>query len=104
MGEPEPAGARLRQASAHFESVGDTLMLAECLGSEASLAYMTQQPGAVAIAERALALCRSLKPIPESTESRLLGVLASALLAAGGWEKALELIYEAIEVHGALQS
>ena len=103
MGKPEPAGALLRQASAHFESVGDTVMLAECLGSEASLAYMTQQPGAVVIAERALALCRSLKPIPESTESRLLGVLASAQLAAGAWEKAMELYNEAIEVAGSLQ-
>ncbi len=103
LGKPEPAGELLRQASAHFESVGDVLMLAECLGSEASLAYMTQQGGAVAIAERALALCRSLKPVPESTESRLLGVLASAQLAAGAWEKAMENYKEAIEVAGALQ-
>ena len=48
LGKPEPAADLLRQASAHFESVGDVLMLAECLGSQASLAYMTQQPGAVA--------------------------------------------------------
>src|SRR6266852_8871551 len=78
-------------------------MLAECLGSVASLAYMTQQPSAVAIAERALALCRSLKSVPESTESRLLGVLASAQLAAGAWEKAMELYKEAIDVAGSLQ-
>ncbi len=103
QGKPEPARDLLKQASAHFESVGDVLMLAECLGSEASLAYLTQQPGAVAIAERALALCRSLKPVPESTESRLLGVLASAELAAGSWTKAMELYKEAIEVAGSLQ-
>ena len=103
QGKPEPARDLLKQASAHFESVGDMLMLAECLGSEASLAYLTQQPGAVAIAERALALCRSLKPVPESTESRLLGVLASAELAAGSWTKAMELYKEAIEVAGSLQ-
>ncbi len=103
QGKPEPARDLLKQASAHFESVGDVLMLAECLGSEASLAYLTQQPEAVAIAERALGLCRSLKPVPESTESRLLGVLASAQLAAGAWEKAMELYKEAIEVAGSLQ-
>src|SRR5713101_3190666 len=44
LGKPEPAGQLLRQASAHFESVGDALMMAECMGSQASLAYMTQQP------------------------------------------------------------
>ena len=103
LAKPEPARELLRQASSHFESVGDVLMLAECLGSEASLAYMTQQPSAVAIAERALALCRSLKSVPESTEARLLGVLASAQLAAGAWEKAMELYKEAIEVAGSLQ-
>jgi len=103
QGKPEPARDLLKQASAHFESVGDVLMLAECLGSEASLAYLTQQGEAVAIAERALALCRSLKPVPESTESRLLGVLASAQLAAGAWEMAMELYKEAIEVAGSLQ-
>jgi tetratricopeptide (TPR) repeat protein len=102
LGKPEPAGELLRQASAHFESVGDVLMLAECLGSQASLAYMTQQPGAVALAERALALCRSLKPVPETTEARLLGTLATAHLADSDWEKAMLLYREAIEAAGSL--
>lgn len=102
LGKPEPAGELLRQACAHFESVGDLLMLAECLGSQASLAYMTQQPGAVALAERALALCRSLKPVPETTEARLLGILATAHLADSDWEKAMILYREAIEAAGSL--
>jgi tetratricopeptide (TPR) repeat protein len=102
LGKPEPAGDLLKQASAHFESVGDTLMLAECLGSVASLAYMTQQPGAVAIAERALSLCRSLRPVPATTEARLLGVLATAHLAEGEWENAMTYYMEAIDVAGSL--
>ncbi len=102
LGKPEPAADLLRQASAHFESVGDVLMLAECLGSQASLAYMTEQPDAVAIAERALALCRSLKSVPQTTEARLLGVLASAHLANSEWDEALSFYYEAIEVAGSL--
>ena len=102
LGKPDPAGELLHQASAHFESVGDVLMLAECMGSQASLAYMTQQPGAVAIAERALALCRSLSPVPQTTEARLLGVSASAHLANGEWDSALKLYTEAIEVAGSL--
>ncbi|HSS94858.1 MAG TPA: helix-turn-helix domain-containing protein [Candidatus Dormibacteraeota bacterium] len=102
LGKPEPAGDLLRQACTHFESIGDTLMLAECLGSQASLAYMTQQPNAVAIAQRALALCRSLNPTPETTEARLLGVLATAQLAAYEFETAMETYKEAIEVAGSL--
>ena len=102
LGKVEPAEEFLRQAAAHFESVGDELMLAECLGSQASLAYLKQQPSAVAIAERGLALVRSLKPVPQTTESRLLGVLASAHLAAGAWESAMRYFNEAIEAAGAL--
>lgn len=103
LGKPEPAGELLRQASAHFESVGDVLMLAECLGSQASLAYMTEQPEAIALAERALALCRSLKSVPQTTEARLLGVLASAHLANSDWDEALTFYHQAIEVAGSLQ-
>jgi HTH-type transcriptional regulator, quorum sensing regulator NprR len=102
LGKPVPAGELLAQASAHFESIGDQLMLAECLGSQASLAYLTQQPDAVKIAERALALCRSLKPVPQTTESRMLGILASAHLVAGEWEIAMNLFNEAIEAAGAV--
>jgi tetratricopeptide (TPR) repeat protein len=102
LGKPEPAGELLRQASAHFESVGDALMLAECLTLQASLAHMTQRPGAVALAERALALCRSLTPVPETTEARVLGALAAAHLANSEWESAMKFYNEAIEVGGAL--
>jgi tetratricopeptide (TPR) repeat protein len=102
LGKPEPAADLLRQASAHFESVGDVLMLAECLGSQASLAYMTQQPGAVALAERALALCRGLNPVPRTTEARLLGVLATAHLANSEWELATNLYTEALELGDSL--
>jgi tetratricopeptide (TPR) repeat protein/DNA-binding XRE family transcriptional regulator len=101
LGKPEPAGELLRQASAHFESVGDVLMLAECLALQASLAYMTQRPGAVALAERALSLCRSLNPVPETTEARVLGVLAAAHLADSEWESAMKFYNEAIEGGGA---
>jgi tetratricopeptide (TPR) repeat protein len=103
LGKPEPAGELLGQAQAHFESIGDTLMLAEVLGSQASLACMTEQPGAVPIAKRALELVRGLNPVPQTTEARLLGVLASAQLASGEWESAMTNFREAIEVAGTLQ-
>ena len=103
LGKPEPAGDLLHQAGAHFESVGDTLMLAEVLGSQASLAYLTEQPGAVALAERALELVRSLNPVPQATESRLLSVLAMAQLSDGEWESAMMNFREAIAAADRLQ-
>src|SRR5450756_1705161 len=64
-------------ARTHFESAGDLLMTAECLGSEASAAYMMEDPGALALAEGALATCRLLNPVPQITESRLLAIPVS---------------------------
>src|SRR5437016_9232876 len=55
LGQVEPATRLLREAHAHFEAVDDQLMLAECPGSEASLAYRTRRPARGEMADRALA-------------------------------------------------
>ena len=102
LGQMETAANLLREAHAHFEAGNDSLMLAECLGLEAKVAYMTQQPGALQLAQRALAICRGLKPVPQTTESRLLGILATVHVANREWEPAIKLYEEAIEVAGSL--
>ena len=102
LGKPEQATSLLREAHAHFESVGDALMLAECMGSEALLAYMTQKPGAIDLAERSLAIVRNMKAVPHATEARLLTILASAHVANRDWENAIRLYEEAIEAAGSL--
>jgi len=102
LGKPEQAVSLLREAHAHFESVDDALMLAECLGSEATIAYMTQQPEALELAQKALAVCRSLKHVPAATEARLLAILANVHVANRDWEKAIKHYEEAIETAGSL--
>jgi tetratricopeptide (TPR) repeat protein len=102
MGKPEKAGKLLREAHAHFESIDDTLMLAECVGSEATVAYMTQQPDALELAQRALALCRGMKHVPQATEARLLSILANVHVANRDWGGAISLYEEAIEAAGSL--
>jgi tetratricopeptide (TPR) repeat protein len=77
-------------------------MLAECLGAQATLAYMTRRPEAVELAERALEVCRSLNPMPLPTEARLLGIVATAHVANQAWDKAVELYQAAIEASGSL--
>src|SRR6267378_864511 len=64
MAQPVPGRRLAAAARAHFEQVGDMLMTAECLGSEASAAYLLQDPSALALAEGALATCRTLNPVP----------------------------------------
>jgi tetratricopeptide (TPR) repeat protein/transcriptional regulator with XRE-family HTH domain len=85
-----PARRLASTARAHFEQSGDMLMTAECLGSEASAAYMMQDPGALALAEGALATCRALNPVPGLTESRLLGVLGGVHIANHRWAAAIK--------------
>jgi tetratricopeptide (TPR) repeat protein/DNA-binding XRE family transcriptional regulator len=101
LGQPEMAVGLLAEARGHFEAINDTVMLAECLGAEASLAYMTQRPNSLELAEKALAVCRSLTPIPTPTETRLLGILATAHVANFEWDKAVHFYKEAIEAAGS---
>ena len=102
LGKPEKAASLLREAHAHFESVADTLMLAECMGSEATVACMAQKPEALDLAQRALVICRSMKPVPESTEARLLSILANVHLTNKNWDTAIGLYEEAITAAGSL--
>ena len=91
-----PARRLASTARAYFEQSGDMLMTAECLGSEASAAYMMQDPGALALAEGALATCRSLNPVPSITESRLLGVLGGVHSTNHRWEAAIKAYEQSI--------
>ncbi len=102
LGKPDLAAPLLREAHAHFESVNDTLMLAECLGSEATVASMTQKPEAMDLAKRALDVCRRLKNVPAATEARLLAIQASINFANKDWANAITLYEEAIESAGSL--
>jgi tetratricopeptide (TPR) repeat protein len=102
LSKPDKAASLLREAHAHFESVDDTLMLAECMGLEATVACMTQKPEALDFAERALAICRAMKPVPDATEARLLSIVANVHVANKSWDAAIGLYEEAIEAAGSL--
>lgn len=97
-------GRRLAaEARAYFEQAGDLQMVAECLGNEASAAYLMEDPTAIKIAEGALATVRSLKPVPRATESSLLGILGHALLQSHEWQAAIKCYEQAIEVADVVQ-
>jgi tetratricopeptide (TPR) repeat protein/DNA-binding XRE family transcriptional regulator len=103
LAQPVPARRAAAAARAYFEQAGDMLMTAECLGSEASAAYLMQDPGALAIAEGALATCRSLFPIPSLTESRLLAILGHVHATNHNWEAAIKSYEQAIEAGDVVQ-
>ena len=97
LAQPVQARRQASSARAYFEHAGDLLMTAECLGSEASAAYLLQDPGALALAEGALATCRSLKPLSVITEARLLGILAGVHATNHNWQAAVDAYEQAIE-------
>ncbi|HYM66005.1 MAG TPA: helix-turn-helix transcriptional regulator [Patescibacteria group bacterium] len=98
----DAAGKLLAGARSHFEAVNDDLMLAECLGAGAALANLTHGSAALGLAEEALALCRTLKPVPVPVEVRLLGILANALIGNREWDRAVACYEEAIQAAGAI--
>jgi len=102
LGNPNEAAGLLKAAHDHFEAVDDSLMVAECLGYQASVANLLQRSDARELAERALSLCRSLKSVPETTEARLLATLANVHVANKEWDSAIKRYEEAIEVAGSL--
>jgi tetratricopeptide (TPR) repeat protein/DNA-binding XRE family transcriptional regulator len=89
LAQPVRARRLAASARAYFESEGDLLMTAECLGSEASAAYLVQDPGALALAEGALATYRAVKPSSPVTEARLLSILGSVHIATRNWQGAI---------------
>jgi tetratricopeptide (TPR) repeat protein len=100
-GQPERASRVLAEARVHFEAVNDGVMLAECIGAQAALASATESKDALALAEKALFICRGLKPVPVPTEVRLLGILASAHVANHDWDRATAAYEAAIEAAGS---
>jgi tetratricopeptide (TPR) repeat protein len=103
LGQPVVARRLASAARAHFDQVGDLLMTAECLGNEASAAYVLEEPEAVRLAEAALAACRSINPVPRLTESRLLMVLGSVHVTNMDWEAAISTYREAIAAADVVQ-
>lgn len=100
--QDERASALLADARAHFEAVNDGVMLAECIGAQAALATTQQSKEALSLAEKALAVCRSLNPVPAPIEARLLAILADVHAANHDWDLAVASYEGAIEAGGSV--
>jgi tetratricopeptide (TPR) repeat protein/DNA-binding XRE family transcriptional regulator len=103
MAQPIEARSLAAAARDHFERTGDKLMTAECLGHEASAAYLLQDPSALGLAERGLELCRSLQPVPRTSEARLLFVLGSVHVTNQDWQAAIDCYEKAIAAGEVVQ-
>lgn len=90
QGQPVIARRLAAAARAHYERIGDMLMTAECLCSEAQSAYLMHDPSALALAEGALATARLVKSLPPSTEVRVWGTLGGVHTTNRNWPAAIK--------------
>ena len=97
LGQPQKAATILAEAMAHFEAVSDGVMLAECIGAQAAIATLSEPKEALELAEKALTICRGLKPAPEPTQARLLSILAAVHTARRDWDSAIATYEAAID-------
>lgn len=100
LGEQASAKPYLEAAIGHFKAHNDPEMLAECMGAEASIAFLEQRPDAIVLALKALAACRSLSTIPPALELRILNGLAVAQCRYGQFEEAIATFEKAVELAG----
>jgi tetratricopeptide (TPR) repeat protein len=97
IGQPQKATTVLAEAKVHFEAVNDGVMLAECIGAQAAIATLSEPKEALALAEKALAICGQLNPVPEPTQARLLSILAAVHTARRDWDRAIATYEAAID-------
>lgn len=103
LGQPGEARRMAAEARRHFDQTNDTLMVAECLGNEASAAYVMQDPAAFGLAQHGLEVCRSLRPTPAITQSRLLFVLGGVHITNLNWEAAIDCYEQALAAREVIQ-
>jgi tetratricopeptide (TPR) repeat protein len=103
VGQPVRARSDAAAARAYFEQVKDLLMAAEAMGNEAGAAGLMLDPSAASLAEEALAMCRTLNPVPSTTEARLLFILGNAYLSRHEYAKAIQTLEASVATASSIQ-
>ena len=98
LSRPGEAVEHLRTARTHLRGAADPWALAEVLDWEACSLHLMDSPGATALAEEALVLCRSRDPVRnQELEARILSHLGSFAVRQRDWPRALAIYREAVE-------
>jgi len=103
LGHPVRARSEAAAARGYFIQAKDVHMAALAMGYEAGAAGNMQDPGGVTIAEEALALCRTLDPVPSLLEARLLMILGHAYGQVHEYGNAIRVLEESIGIGTAIQ-
>lgn len=100
---PDEGLPHLRRAQVLIEQSPDPWLAVECADWEASALYLKEDPGALAVAERALQLCRATEPRLPGTEARILEHIATIHVKNHSFERAISFYEEALHAAGTMR-
>lgn len=101
--QPDEADEVIAPAVRFYELVGNRWMQLECLATKLAAKIQREEPDALAAAKEALAVCRTLKPVPVDMEIRLLQRVAIASMQAREYQGAVKAFEEGLELAGQVQ-
>lgn len=100
---PDEGLEHLRRAKALLEIESDPWLVIECTDWEASALYLNEDPRALAVAERALVLCRATEPRLPGTEARILEHIATIHVKNHSFDRAIAFYEEALRAAGTMR-
>ena len=103
LGHPVRARNEAAAARVYFTQTKDVHMAALAMGYEAGAAGNMVDPSALSIAKEALALCRSMSPVDEMLEARLLMIVGHAYTQAHEYADAIKALEQSIGMGTAIQ-
>lgn len=100
---PDEALEHLRRAQILLESEPDPWLAVECADWEACALYLKEDSRALAVAERALRLCRATEPRLPGTEARILEHIATIHVKNHTYDRAITYYEEALQIAGGVR-
>jgi tetratricopeptide (TPR) repeat protein len=100
---PDEALEHLRRAQVLLVAEPDPWLAVECADWEASALYLKEDSRALAVAEKALKLCRATKPSLPGTEARILEHIATIHVKNHTYDRAIAFYQEALQAAGAVR-
>jgi tetratricopeptide (TPR) repeat protein len=100
---PDEGLEQLRRAQVLLEKDPDPWLAVECADWEACALYLKEDSRALAVAEKALNLCRTTDPRLPGTEARILEHIATIHVKNHAYDRAVAFYEEALEVAGSMR-
>ena len=100
---PDEGLEHLRRAQTLLDKDPDPWLVVECADWEAAALYLKEDARALAVAEKALDLCRATEPRVPGTEARILEHIAAIHVRNHTYDRAVAFYEEALQAAGSMR-